>query len=105
MERAGIYFKLKPGKKEEYVKAHKEICAEMREVLTKAGIRNYSIWNLDDTLFAYYETDNLEFMKQTLEHSEVYKQWRERMEEFIYKEVETGTKEWFMDMVFLNEGN
>ena len=46
---------LKPGKKAEYVRRHDEIWPEMTEVLTRAGIRNYTIWCCGDELFGYYE--------------------------------------------------
>ena len=48
---------LKPGKKAEYIRRHDEIWPEMTEVLTRAGIRNYTIWCCGDELFGYYECE------------------------------------------------
>ena len=48
---------LKPGKKVEYIRRHDEIWPEMTEVLTRAGIRNYTIWCCGDELFGYYECE------------------------------------------------
>lgn len=45
------------GKKDEYVKRHNEIWQEMKDVLKKAGIRNYSIWICGNELFGYYECE------------------------------------------------
>ena len=104
MKRVGIYFKLKEGAKEGYIQAHKEIWGSMREILSEAGIQNYSIWNLDEKLFAYYEVEDEEYMRCVLENSEVYTRWREYMEQFVYKEEISGTKEWPMEMVFFNQG-
>ena len=50
-----------PGKLEEYKKRHDEIWPEMTEVLNQAGIHNYTIWNLRDELFGYYECEDLDF--------------------------------------------
>ena len=36
--------KLDPGQKAEYKKRHNEIWSELREVLTQAGISDYSIY-------------------------------------------------------------
>ena len=50
---------LKPGKKAEYIRRHDEIWPEMTEVLTQAGIRNYTIWCCGDELFGYYECERI----------------------------------------------
>ena len=43
--------------KEEYCKRHNEIWPEMVEVLKSAGIKNYTIWNVGNELFGYYECE------------------------------------------------
>lgn len=45
------------GKIDEYIKQHNEIWPEMLEVLNSAGIRNYTIWNVGNELFGYYECE------------------------------------------------
>lgn len=104
MKRVGIYFKLKAGKRQEYVEAHDNIWPEVRETLTEAGICNYSIWNIGEMLFSYYEVEDETKMEQVLSCSEAYRKWREFMEEFVYKEEITEQKEWPLEMVFYNEG-
>ena len=39
------------GKLEEYIKRHNEIWPEMLEILSNAGIVNYTIWNVGNELF------------------------------------------------------
>ena len=41
------------GKLDEYIKRHDEIWPEMKQVLSDAGICNYSIWNVGDELFGF----------------------------------------------------
>ena len=103
MERVGVFFKLKEGMAEPYEKAHNEIWEEMMVVLNDSGIKNYSIWNLGEMLFSYYEVEDKKKMESVLTHSDVYKRWRDYMEEFIYIEPESGKKEWFMKMVFYKD--
>lgn len=105
MIRKGIYFRLKKGMQEEYIQAHQTIWPKMLEVLNEAGIRNYSIWNLDEKLFAYYELEDEDRTNQFLEESSIYEMWRQFMEKFIEIEESTGQKEWPMEMVFYNRGN
>ena len=49
---------LKPGCETVYREKHAAIWPEMLETLRRYGIRNYSIFRRDLTLFAYYETDD-----------------------------------------------
>ena len=55
MERMAWKGRIKPGKKAEYIRRHKEIWPEMVSVLKEAGIVNYSIFCCGDELFGYYE--------------------------------------------------
>lgn len=68
-----------PGKLEEYIRRHDEIWPEMTEVLNQAGIRNYTIWNLRDELFGYYECDDLEYTLRVQAESPVVARWNESM--------------------------
>lgn len=54
MERVAFVMKLKPGAAAEYERRHDALWPELREALTEAGVRDYSIF-LDErtgTLFA-----------------------------------------------------
>ena len=57
MERYAWKATVLPGKLEEYIRRHNEIWPEMKDVLHQAGIRNYTIWNIGNELFGYYECD------------------------------------------------
>lgn len=103
MKRYAIYFKLQPGKKEEYAYMHAHIWPEMSKALDLAGYRNYSIWNRGDELFAYFEIKDLEAANNFLAGQEIYKKWRDEMEKYVYIEPGTGKKEWFMDELFYHE--
>jgi L-rhamnose mutarotase len=54
MERVAFTMKLKPGKKDEYVKRHNEIWPELVDLLHESGVSDYSIFLDEDTntLFA-----------------------------------------------------
>ena len=59
MERYAWKAAVLPGKIAEYCRRHDEIWPEMLEMFRRAGIQNYSIWQTGDTLFGYYECDDL----------------------------------------------
>lgn len=92
MERHAWKGRLFPGKLSEYIKRHNEIWPEMEEMLAQAGIRNYSIWNMDDELFGYYECDSVEHALQFQATSDISKRWRDYMSDVMEmcKSPETG---------------
>lgn len=55
MEKYAWKAAIKDGCLEEYKKRHDNIWDEMKKVLSDAGIVNYSIWNVGNELFGYYE--------------------------------------------------
>lgn len=57
MERYAWKARVLEGQLEEYKRRHDAIWPELAEVLRDAGIRNYTIWNVGDELFGYYECE------------------------------------------------
>lgn len=102
MERVGIYFKLKPGMQEEYKRRHDDIWSDMTKALNQAGIHNYSIWNHECMLFAYFEVNHYYEAQNILATSSVYNKWREYMEDIIDFNEETGVKEFEMSLMFFH---
>ncbi len=61
MRRYGQVIRLKPGVLEEYKRFHKAVWPEVLATITRCNIRNYSIFHLDGTLFAYFEYHGSDF--------------------------------------------
>ncbi|GAA1594531.1 L-rhamnose mutarotase [Actinoplanes couchii] len=55
MQRHGQVVNVRAGKREEYLRLHAAVWPAVEETLTRCNVRNYSIFLLEDTLFAYYE--------------------------------------------------
>ena len=68
-----------PGMLEEYKRRHNEIWPEMTALLNEAGIHNYTIWNVGDELFGYYECENIAHASRVQNESPVVKRWNESM--------------------------
>lgn len=105
MERFAWKARVLPGKLEEYVRRHDEIWPEMTEVLNEAGIRNYTIWNVGDELFGFYECDSVEHASRVQAKSAVVDRWNKYMKEVMEMEIdpETGTSV-LLRQVFLHGG-
>jgi L-rhamnose mutarotase len=76
MKRVAFKMKLLPGVKEEYKKRHQNIWPELKELLLKAGIRDYSIFfdQETDTLFAVQKISG-ESDSQELGETEIVQKW------------------------------
>jgi L-rhamnose mutarotase len=94
MERFTWKAKLLPGRKEEYIRRHKDIWPEMTELLNKAGIHNYTIWCAGDEIFGYYEAENgVAYASEVQKDSPLVDKWNEFMSEVMVMEKDpvTGT--------------
>lgn len=80
------------GKLSEYEKRHNEIWPEMLEVLEKAGISNYTIWNVGNELFGYYECENgIDYATRVQSESTVVDRWNEYMKDVMIMELNPNT--------------
>lgn len=83
---------IKEGCFDEYKKRHDEIWPEMVEVLKNAGICNYTIWNVGNELFGYYECEKgAEFATKYQADSPVVEKWNEYMSDVMIMEMDPTT--------------
>lgn len=104
MKRYAWKARVLPDKIEEYEKRHDEIWPEMKAMFREAGIHNYSIWNVGDDLFGYYECDSIEKAASVQVKSIVTKRWKEYMKDVLEmgQDSMTGAQP-LMRQVFLFE--
>ena len=91
MERYAWKATVLPGKLEEYVRRHDAIWQEMKDVLREAGIRNYTIWNVGNELFGYYECDSVEEAARVQAQSPIVDRWNEYMKDVMVMEMDPET--------------
>jgi len=92
MERYAWKGRIVEGTLDEYIKRHNEIWPELTQVLNDAGIHNYTIWNVGDELFGYYECDKgVEFAAATQANSPVVDKWNEYMKDILIMEMDPVT--------------
>ncbi len=92
MERYAWKAIVKEGCKEEYVRRHNEIWPELVALLKEAGICNYSIWNVGNELFGYYECEKgVDFAAKTQADSPIVDKWNEYMKDVMIMEMDPET--------------
>ncbi len=80
------------GKLGEYKRRHDEIWPEMKEVLEQAGIRNYTIWNVGNELFGYYECEKgVAYAAKVQNDSPVVQRWNAYMADVMQMEFDPET--------------
>jgi len=92
MEKYAWRATVKVGCIEEYKRRHNEIWPEMVEVLKKAGIKNYTIWNIGNELFGYYECEKgVKFAADYQKNSVVVEKWNKYMKDVMVMELDPVT--------------
>lgn len=84
-ERVCFVLRLKADRVDEYVAAHEHVWPEMREALSEAGWRNYSLFvRADDGLVVgYLETDDFEAAQSGMAATEVNARWQAGMADYF----------------------
>ena len=85
---------VKEGMLDEYKRRHDEIWPEMSQMLHDAGIRNYTIWNVGNELFGYYEFEKgAQYALDYQANSPVVAKWNVYMDDILsFEEDENGER-------------
>ena len=86
-QRIGFVLRVKPDRVDEYVRAHAHVWEEMREALTAAGIRNYTIFRSGNEMFGYFEADDMAAVEEYLAGQEVSARWQDAMADLLEERV------------------
>ena len=92
MEKYAWRATVRDGCIEEYCRRHDAIWPELKDLLKSAGICNYTIWNVGNELFGYYEWERgVEYAAQTQAKSEIVDRWNEYMKDVMVMEMDPVT--------------
>jgi len=92
MERYAWKARVLPGKLAEYRRRHDEIWPELVAVLKEAGVSNYTIWQVGDELFGYYECEKgADYAARVQAESPVVDRWNEYMKDVMEMEMDPVT--------------
>jgi L-rhamnose mutarotase len=84
MERVCFRLRVRADRLDEYRARHRAVWPEMREALTGAGWRDYSLFLDDDgTLIGYLVADNFAAALAAMEATQVNARWQAEMAEFF----------------------
>ena len=104
MERCAWKAIVRDGCLDEYVRRHDAIWPELKQLLKDAGISNYTIWNVGNELFGYYECEKGKaFAQKTQAESPIVDKWNEYMKDVMIMEMDpvTGAQPELQQVFFL----
>jgi L-rhamnose mutarotase len=100
MKRFGQIIGVKPEHLERYKKYHAAVWPEVIDMVKKCNIHNYSIYYIDDMLFAYFEYDGNDFeadmVKMAADH--MTQEWWSIMEPMQDPVITRKKGEWWANM-------
>jgi L-rhamnose mutarotase len=79
-ERVCFVMRVRPDALEEYTRRHAEVWPEMRDALSDAGWRNYSLYSVGNGMIvAYCETDDFQAALDAMQAKPVNSRWQAEM--------------------------
>jgi len=91
MQRFCFTFEIRPGTEAEYKRRHDEIWPELVEVITGAGVRNYSLFRRGTQVIAYCECEpDVATAFAKIGATEVNARWSTWFEDIIVSLVDEG---------------
>ena len=90
---------VRPEKLTDYVAAHQEVWEGMREALTEAGWRNYSLFlrREDGLVVGYFEADNADAAQEAIARAAISPRWEAAMSEYF---TENGGEKQVLEQYF-----
>ncbi len=99
--RVAFKMKLKPGFKEEYKKRHDELWPELKTLLKKQGVSNYSIFFDEETNILFgVQNQSGESSSQDLGNLEIVQKWWAYMADIMETNPDNSPVTVSMDEVF-----
>src|ERR1041384_4176076 len=90
--------KLKRGKEQEYIEAHRNVWPELKRSMRDAGVLQEMVFMLDNYLFVYIEADDVDATKSKLAADPVNQRWDVFMAPLLEPPV-AGSTELFPQLV------
>ena len=92
MEKYAWKATIKDGCLDEYKRRHDALPNDMKQLLREAGICNYTIWNVGNELFGYYECKKgIDHAARVQRESPVVEKWNEYMKDVMVMEMDPET--------------
>lgn len=83
MEHLAMVYRLRSGKKEEYIRAHREIWPEIKDLLRRGTVREMRIFSRGDMLFCFASLESVQAYDQAKASDPACRSWDEWMAQLL----------------------
>jgi L-rhamnose mutarotase len=83
MQRLALLYRAKPGKRDEYVKAHREIWPQITEGLREAGCHEMTIFCREDLFFLFALIEDIDAFNRIRAKDPYFQRWNQYMHELL----------------------
>jgi L-rhamnose mutarotase len=81
--RVGHVWRVKPGRREDYLRMHATIWPELEALLRGAGVTSYTIYVWGDTVFSHMEVDDYDGLVERFAGDPVALRWEEQFADVL----------------------
>lgn len=89
--------RIRPGKEQEYIDAHKAVWPELIEAMKRAGVRKESCFLFENIVFVYVEAEHMAVTMDKLARDPINQKWDLFMEPLL-ESPSTSSSELFPEM-------
>lgn len=79
MDKIAFVARIKPGNRDDYIKAHRNFSVELKERYLNAGIYQIRLFLQDDQIFMYVEADDYEAARAALAEDPLDQDWQDQV--------------------------
>ena len=83
MEHVMFVQEVKPEKKDEYIKAHRDIWPELLVAIRDSGIEREMIWLHGNNIYIYMMAEHFDKAMAILAEKQIFKDWIDKMEPLL----------------------
>jgi L-rhamnose mutarotase len=83
MTSVGHVWRVKPGKIDEYRRAHAVVWPEVEQLFREAGVSTYVIYSWGDVIFSHMAVDDYDRMVERFNGDPVAQRWEEAMGDLV----------------------
>ena len=92
MERVGHVWRIKPDRKDDYLRLHAAIWPELDDLLREAGVATYTIYLWKDTVFSHMEVDDYARLVERFNGDPIGERWEAQFADILeYPDADPAT--------------
>ena len=82
-ERVGHVWRIKPGRRDDYLRMHATIWPELERLLREAGVTSYTIYLQNDTVFSHMDVEDYDRLVERVNGDPISERWEAQFTDIL----------------------